>query len=198
MPEFYFLGTLVQYWQTVYAEYLRLTALLGQEPFSITASELKFPLSEYEPKINGLVQIDFFAEANKTLVVSVCADSVIGAELVNVYVEVGPNYEREGKSAHARWQEMFDAWEQKGWLINSAAKIVEMAQQAVKHQQPIKPSHDCNLSVWFDWYHQMLDTGHHCTLEIIAIETGYSKGRIRQLHANYVNAMRKDKSFQKA
>lgn len=60
MPDFYFLLTLAQYWKAVYAEYTRLTAILGDEPFAITVSaELPFPISKYKPEIMDMIWIQF-------------------------------------------------------------------------------------------------------------------------------------------
>ena len=160
MPDFYFRGTLVQYWQTVYAEYTRLFSVFGREPFVIIASELKLPLAEYTPTIFDNVIIEFRDEGYRNCIVSVKADTVLGAELVNLYVDIYVEpLKKSGESAYARWLEIQSAWLEKGLIISPAAHLLELPvrsrpkpkkQKSQKHYSSIRKMLE-NIAYRDDW-----------------------------------------------
>ena len=187
MPDFYFRGTLAQFWKAIYAEYLRLTAVLGREPFVLIATELKLPLAKYEPKISEQIQIHFSNEVDRSPVVSVRADSVLDAELVSLVVDVYPQaLEEKGESVYAILQEMKNAWLEKGWLINPAAYIAKIAQLVAIPQEPPKPKTGAELTAFFERHHQKKVAGQKSTLKQIAEETGFGYRYVRQLHSKFL------------
>jgi len=47
---------------------------------------------------------------------------------------------------------------------------------------PLPKKEGGNIDDWFIWYHEMLDNGFKCTLEMVAENSGYSLGYIKQKH----------------
>jgi len=206
MADFYFLGTLAQYWKAIYAEYTRLTAILGDEPFAIIASsELKFPLSEYEPTILDTVIIqfadkdyrDFGADLQTAhplllkfygdCIVSVKASTVLGSEQVSLDVDVYVDaLKKSDGSVYARWLEIQNAWLEKGLLINPAATIAEMAQLVAKPEQLPQPKSGADLDAYFDLRQQKIKSGQRYSLTKIAAESGFGYRYVRQLHSAYL------------
>lgn len=203
MTDFYFLGTLAQYWKAIYAEYTRLFAILEDEPFAIISSGgLKFPLSEYEPTILDTVIIQFadreYRDFGAVLqvvhplplkfygdcIVSVKASTVLGAELVNLdVVDYVDAVKKSDGSVYARWLEIQNSWLGKGLLINPAVSIAEMR---MKSGQLPKSKSGADLNAYFDLRHQKKKLGQKYTLKQIAEETGYEYPYIRQLHSKYL------------
>lgn len=209
MPDFYFRGSLAQYWQAIYAEYLRLTPILQQEPFSIILTGLFTSLSEYSPTIFDNVIIQFvdkrflnpgndWVEVEKTdlqaafaflnyrlyCIVLVKAETAFGVELVNLDVTVYVDeLKKSDGSAYARWLEIQNSWLEKGLLINPAASIAEIG---MRSGQLSKPQSGADLTPFFDRYHQKKKDGQKYTLIQIAKETGFEYPYVRQLHSKYL------------
>jgi len=73
--ELYFHGTPAQYWTVIYAEYQRLHAALGREPFDLIAPNSKIdPLAGYVPKETAPILIAFWDDEHKVEVISVDAE----------------------------------------------------------------------------------------------------------------------------
>jgi hypothetical protein len=209
MADFYFLGTLAQYWKAVYAEYVRLTAILEDEPFAIIASGgLKLPLSEYEPTVLDTVIIqfadreygDFGADIQAAhpkppkphgdCIVSVKASTVLGAEQVNLDVDIYVDaLKKSDGSVYARWLEIQNTWLEKQLLINPHAYLAELAQLGSKHEPLSKPQSGADLDLFFDRFHQRKKEGQKYTLIQIAAETGYEYPYVRQLHSKYLKKL---------
>lgn len=202
MADFYFPGTLAQYWKAIYAEYTRLTAILGDEPFCImVAGELKFPLSEYEPTIMDTVIIQFADTENKNVgancptplkfygkcIVRVKASTVLGAEQVGLDVDIYVDaLKKSDGSVYARWLEIQNTWLEKQVLINPHAYLVELAQLEPKHKALSKPQSGADLDAYFDLRQQRIKSGQKYTLAEIAAQSGFADGYVRQLHSAYL------------
>lgn len=185
--ELIFRGSLVQYWKVIYAEWQRPSRQdpLAHKPFRL--SHLKLP-EEFEE-----VTIEFLDEQHRLGLVTVDALSGADGKSVKLIVHRGREaYEEHGESALRKWNKLKNAWERKGWLIDPLAQI---QQHVVKPEKPAMPEHGSHLNLWFDWFHNMQTSGLKCTLQDIARETGYSYGRIRQLHSMYAKANGVDKSL---
>src|SRR3972149_5343045 len=61
MPDFYFRGSMTQFWNVIYAEYQRLHASLGYEPFRFFSPPglLGGHISEYAPEETDKISITF-------------------------------------------------------------------------------------------------------------------------------------------
>lgn len=187
MPyELIFRGALARYWQVIYTEWQRPSRQdpLAPKPFRL--SHLKLP-EEFEE-----VTIEFLDEQGRLGLVTVDALSGADGKLVKLIVHLGREaYEQQGKSALLKWNELKNAWERKGWLIDPLAPIQP---PAAKPDKPAMPEGDSSLDPWFDWLHSMRASGLKCTLKELAREIGYSHGRIRELHSRYAKARGLDKS----
>ena len=188
MPDFYFRGTLAQYWKAIYAEYQRLFLLYGREPFEFTSPNPKTsPLAEYAPNYSDFVEILFWEAEHRDFIVRVKADTVLDAELVNLYVDIYVEpLKKSGESAYASWLEIQTAWLVKGWLINPAVYIAEIGQLEIRPEQLPKPKTGADLTVYFDRHHQKKKTGQKYTLKQVAEETGFEYIYVRQLHSKYL------------
>jgi hypothetical protein len=202
MADFYFLGTLAQYWEAIYAEYMRFITILGDEPFCIiTTGELKFPLHEYEPTLLDNLIIKFADQKSRDLgadypvplkfygdcIVSVKASTVLGAEQVSldvvIYVDA---LKKSDGSAYARWLKIQNDWLEKQLLINPHAYIAALARSGWKQQPPSQPQSGADFDLIFDRFHQRKKEGQKYTLKQIAAETGYEYPYVRQLHSAYL------------
>lgn len=209
MPDFYFLGTLDQYWKAIYAEYVRLTAILGDEPFSIAVSgELPFPISKYKPEIMDMILIQFadrkyedvsnhrVKAKNKAdqldrlkfygdCIVSVKATTILGMEQVNLDVDVYVDaLKKSDGSVYARWQTIHDAWIEKGWLVNAHAGNIELAQMGQKNAMPPQPPTGSDSMTWLEWRFKVLKKlGWTYTLKWMAPKIPISYPRLRANHS---------------
>jgi hypothetical protein len=204
MDEFYFLGSLAQYWQAVYAEYVRLSALLGEEPFSITASSgLTLPLSEYKPTELDMVLIQFADKELREIkreksgqplllkyygkcMVSVKATAVVGAEQVILDVDIYSDVVKKSDGVvFARWLQIQNDWLAKGWLVNPRELLAKLAQLDIKIEKPPKPKSKSDRAAWFVYYELMNKRGYKYTLKQLAKELNITEGHAKRLHADF-------------
>lgn len=186
--ELYFRGTLVQYYQAIYAEYLRLSSLHGREPFKfLTPNQRKRDLEKYQPAYYEVVEIAFGEDQYQEFLLHVKASTLPGEDRVKLLVEVNVNYlVQHGGACLSIWQAVEASLAAQGWLAHPSAPL-----PADKPQMPSRPQKGSALTLWFDWYHSMLEAGHKCTLPEIARQTSHSLSHIKRLHANYVRERRR-------
>jgi len=185
--ELYFRGSMAQFWNVVYAEYQRLHVALGHEPFEFTGRNLKTdPIAGYVPKETDSILIAFWDDEHRVEVISVDAEFSRDKEMVWIMAHDQGAAEEHAKSAFSRWQEVINALEESGRLVDPLAHILDNRPQLpAKPEEPPKPERRSDINTWFDWHHEMLIRGFKCTLKEVAEETGYSYGHIRLRHANY-------------
>ncbi len=182
MPDFYFRGTLVQYWIWIYAEYQRLFLVYGKEPFEFISPDPKTsPLAQYAPKHSDFVEIRFWEAEHRDLIVRVKANSVLDSDLVNLYVDIYVEpLKKYGESNLSTWKAVQASLEQQGLLIRPTAHLV------AKPQEPPKPKTGAELTPLFERHHQKKAAGQKYTLKQIAEETGFTYRYVRQLHSRFL------------
>jgi hypothetical protein len=185
--ELYFRGSMAQYWNVIYAEYQRLHAALGHEPFEFTGRNLKTdPIAGYVPKETDSILIAFWDDEHRFEVISVDAEFSRAKEMVWIMAHDQGVDEEHAKSAFSRWQEVKNALEESGRLVDPHAHILDNKPHLLaKPEKPPKPERRSNINAWFDWYHRMRAAGFRCALSEIAKETHLSLGHIKHRHANY-------------
>ena len=184
---------MAQFWIVICAEYQRLHAALGCEPFRFFSplGSLGGRISEYAPKETDKILITFFDHGRGLDVISLEVEFSRIKEMVCLTITDSDSldyvpYEGYGKSALSMWNEVRSALEKSGRLVDLHAHILDNRLQLLaKPEEPPKPEHRSNINAWFDWYHGMLEAGFHCTLAEIAEETHHNPAYIRQMHANY-------------
>lgn len=185
MPDFYFRGTLAQYWKAIYAEYQRLFLLYGREPFEFTSPNPKTsPLAEYAPNFYDFVEILFWEAEHRDFIVKVKADSVLDSDLVNLYVSIYvDSLKMYGESNLSTWKSVENSLEEQGFLIRPTALL------AAKPQKPPKPKSVSDRTAWFIYYEQMNERGFKYTLKQLAADIGISEGHAKRLHGNFLKAI---------
>lgn len=125
MPDFYFRGTLAQYWKAIYAEYQRLFLLYGREPFEFTSPNPKTsPLAEYAPNYYDFVEILFWEAEHRDFIVRVKANSVLDSDLVELYVNIYVDpLKMYGESNLSTWKAVENSLEEQGLLIRPTAQF---------------------------------------------------------------------------
>jgi hypothetical protein len=173
MPdEYFFRGTIPQYWDIVYAEYQRLDKSLGREPFEFPAPHPHTqPLAEYVPVESSVIMITFWNTEN-TYEITVDAEFSPDREMVQVMVFYQGPFTKEGESALAMWKEVKRALEKDD-------RLIDMTKSVGKPLMPPKPAPGSNVFTWLDWRLQMKEAHHKCTLKQIAKEIPLSYGRVR-------------------
>lgn len=183
--ELYFDGSMAQFWTVICAEYQRLYAALGREPFELTAPN-NTPLADYLPTETDSILIAFWDDEHRFEVISVDAEFSRDNEMVWIMAHDQGVAEEHAKSAFSRWQEVKNALQETGLLVDLHAHILDNRPQLpAKPEEPPKPQRSSDLTAWFDWYHRMRAAGFRCTLTEIAKETHLSLGHIKHRHANY-------------
>ena len=179
MPdEYFFRGTIPQYWDIVYAEYQRLYKSLGREPFEFTAPHPHTqPLAEYVPVESSVIMITFW-NTEHTYEITVDAEFSPDREMVQVMVFYQGPFKKEGESALAMWKEVKRALEKDD-------RLIDMTKSVGKPKKPQKPKPGSPLNDWFDYYHNMHAAGYKYTFNDIARETSYDAGYIANMHGNY-------------
>jgi len=124
MPDFYFHGSLVQYWKVIYAEYLRLFSAYGREPFEFISPNPKTsPLAEYIPDYYDLVEIIFWEAEHRDFLVRVKADSALDSDLVNLYISIYITpLKQYGEANLSTWKAVENSLEKQGLLIRPTAQ----------------------------------------------------------------------------
>lgn len=126
MPVFYFRGTIAEFWQFIYKEYMRWMSAKHMHPFIISGTSLSSPLASYQPQTTDAIYLnfDFGAHAEKTAV-SVKAVNHLDAEVVELYVDVYVSALKKdgGDSAYQRWLALQNKMKSKGLLVNPVAKF---------------------------------------------------------------------------
>jgi len=178
---------MAQYWYVICAEYQRLHAALGYEPFEFTGRNLKTdPIAGYVPKETDPILIAFWDDEHRFEVISVDAEFSRDKEMVWIMAHDQGVAEEHAKSAFSRWREVKNALKKSGRLVDPLAYILDNRPHLLaKPEKPPKLESGSDINTWFDWYHGMHEAGFHCTLAEIAEEIGYSPRYIRRLHANY-------------
>ncbi len=184
MPDFYFRGTLVEYWQAVHAEWCQYSHGFPHArcPMAISHPFKDHPPAEYEEVTLEFLD-DCFSRAPRPRPVSVPgvtrakpptfvfppdpdpvpvtvrAASSSDGTLVSLTVHIGKAaHEEFGKSALSKWIELKNTWLYKGWLLDPLAHIA-------KPEKPSQPETTSNLYLWLDWYHSMLAAVYYYTLK---------------------------------
>jgi len=112
--ELYFRGSLVQYWNVIYAEWKRLGTALGQdEPFRLNTT-VDFVPNEYET-----LPITFLDEQHQHEIVTVFADQLLGKKVVTLTVFFEQEaFEKSGEAALSKWNKVRSALERDGRLVD--------------------------------------------------------------------------------
>lgn len=115
-----FHGSLIQYWKTIYTEYQRLTATLGQPPFEFMPSNPQ-TINEYVPKDGDEIIIYFWDKEHKHTLLVVEAALLPDEKSEEVQVMVFPqgnSFEEPVKSAMSIWKEIKTALKRTGRRSN--------------------------------------------------------------------------------
>lgn len=113
---FSFQGSLMRYWEVLYAEYQRLSISLGQPPFEFTPSNPQ-TMSEYIPKNGDEIIIYFWDKEHRHTLLVVEAELLPDEDVETVNVIVHPQgnpFEEPVKSVMSIWKEIKTALERKG------------------------------------------------------------------------------------
>ena len=176
MPdEYFFRGTIPQYWDIVYAEYQRLYKSLGRKPFEITApNPATQDLASYVPG-NGDTILLAFWNTEHSYEISVDAEFSPDREMVQVMVFYQGPFTKQGESALAVWREVKRELEKDGRLIDVAKSM----------GKPPKPKNGSQLDLWFDYYHNMHAAQFNYTFKDLSRDSGHTAGHIANMHGNY-------------
>lgn len=191
MSDYYFRGTLVEFWAFVYAEWRRGQARAGFE--FLQPNPDKTSLESYIPARYDEICLDFYSTGRRECAVSVTAASVLDADLVKleVNIHVGP-LKRYGDSVLQGWESLKAHLVGRGLLINPHVLLGAMS------PIPPQPGGGADLTVYFDFYHRERAEGRKCTLKEIAERAGYGYSYVRQLHARYLKDCSKSQPVQRA
>jgi hypothetical protein len=181
MPDYYFRGTLIDFWALIYAEY-RLGQAQGREKFEIAEpNPRQCALAEFVPACCDQVCLLFWESGHRDYIVSVKATSVLDADLVNLDVDIYVTpYKRYGEAALENWHELKFFLMKRNLLLNPHAVL------AAVPPKPSKPETGADLRIYFDLYHQMKKIGRNYTLKQIAQETKFDYSYVRKLHSKYL------------
>jgi hypothetical protein len=161
--ELYFQGPMAQFWIVIYAEYQRLYAALGREPFRFFSplGSLGGRISEYAPKETDKILITFFDHGHGLDVISLEVEFSRIKEMVCLTITDSDStdyvlYEGYGKSALSRWNEVRSALKKSGLLVDPLAhyqpkkkrgmqlgtehklqQLRELRLEAIKNNRPI-------------------------------------------------------------
>lgn len=117
--ELYFHGSMAQYWNIIYAEYLRLHAALGRESFELAAPNPKTDLlADYAPKETETIMIAFWDDEHRVEVISVDAEFSRDKEMVWIMAHDQGADEERARSAFSRWQEVKNVLKKSGRLVD--------------------------------------------------------------------------------
>lgn len=176
MPdEYFFRGTIPQFWNVVHAEYLRLYRSLEREPFEFTEPHPhKQPLAEYTPTENSTIMMVFW-NIEHTYKILVDAEYSPDREMVQVMVFFNQAFTKGSESALAVWREVKNA-------LKKDQRLIDPANSADK---PQKPEPDSHLDIWFDYYHAMKAAGKKYTFKDLARDSFRNAGHIANMHGNY-------------
>jgi hypothetical protein len=178
--ELVFRGSLVQYWHAVHAEWLR-SIRKYSDPNGAFRLSHAVPPQPYEE-----VTIEFMDSHNRLGLVTVDALSGSNGNLVKLIVHIEREaYQETAQIALKKWERLKNSWLRKGRLFDP---LVQPQGTNIKPAKIPRPKQGSSMDAWFDWFHNMQALGIRCTLKEIAQETGYSYGRVRQLHAVYLNS----------
>jgi len=127
--ELYFDGPMTQFWTVICAEYQRLYAALGREPFRIFSllGSLGGRISEYAPNETDKITINFFDHGSGLDLISLEVEFSRIQEMVCLTVADSDDfdyvpYEGYGKSALSMWNEVRSALEKSGRLVDPLAR----------------------------------------------------------------------------
>ena len=184
MPDFYFRGTLAQFWQFTFAEYDRLSSIFGKECFEFfEPSPKKVSLIVYEPKYYDQVHFIVWDAEHRDFPVRVKASASLGSDLVEMYVSIYVSVlQTLGDSCLDVWNAYIKSLEDQGFLLKPADFLASLP------SNPPKPKSGADLDVYFDRFHKKKKEGPKYTLLQIAAETGFGYSYVRQLHSNYLKA----------
>ena len=176
---FPFYGTIQQCWDVFFTEYNKLKNALGHEPFIFEAPKHE-AIHEYAPKDGDEIMIEFQDSNARRSLISVEAEPKPGdPQQLTIFIHAHENtFQEPGKSAIQIWKQIEQTMRARGHLPDPQA----VPQMPVA---PLKPASGSRLDAWFDWYHARRNAGLKTTLEDVALETGYTVGTIKQLHAAY-------------
>jgi len=137
MPdEYFFQGTIPQYWRVVYTEYLRLCKSLEREPFEFTEPQPnRQPLAEYVPMENSVILISFW-NAEHIYKISVDAEFSPDREMVQVMAFYQGAFTKEGESALAMWREVKHALAKNGRLLDMTKSVKKAKKLSPKKPHP--------------------------------------------------------------
>jgi hypothetical protein len=186
-PDYYFRGTLAQFWVVIYAEYQRLAGVHGSEPFEFASPDPQTsPLGDYSPKYYDFVEILFWGPEHRHPVVRVVADSVLDSDLVNLYVSIDANaLKKYGESVLRTWNEIKVSLTDQNLLILPTAHLALMSEPLPRAKT------GADLGPYFERHHQRRALGQNSTLIQIAAETGFAYRYVRQLHSVFLRKGRR-------
>jgi len=179
MSDYYFRGTLNQFWSFVYIEWQSRQSQAGFE--LLQPDPAKISVEGYTPARYDEISLAFYVAGHRECAVLVTAASVLDADLVGL--EVGIHIrplERYGDSVLQGWQELKSRMLDRGLLINPHALLGAIS------PIPPQPTAGVDLAAYFDHYHRERAQGRKCTLKDIAAQTGFQYTYVRQLHAKYL------------
>ena len=187
MPDYYFRGTIAQYWQFTYAEYDHLSSIFGKECFEFFEPDPKqVLLTEYHPEDIDQVHFIIWDAGHRDFPVRVQASASLGSDLVEMYVSVYVDVLKSlGKSCLDVWNAYVNSLEKHGLLFKPADLLASLP------PKPLKSKSGADLDVYFDLRQQKIKSGQKYTLKQIAEETQYEYPYIRQLHSKYLKKRRK-------
>ena len=182
MPDFYFRGTLIQYWQVTYAAYNHLSSIFGAERFEFFWPDPKtISLAEFQPKYYDTVHFIIWEAGHKDFPVRIRASHALNTDWVGMNVSVYTDVlETFGDSCLDVWNAYINSLEEQGLLFKPTDFL------AFLPAKPIELKSGADLDAYFDLRQQRIKSGQKYTLAEIAAESGFAYRYVRQLHSAYL------------
>ncbi len=154
---FSFQGSLTQYWEVLYTEYQRLTAVLGRPPFEFMPSNPQ-KINEYVPKNGDEIIIYFRDEEHRHALLVVEAELLPDEdeEIVQVMIfPQGNSFEEPVKSAMSIWREIKSALKRAGRQEDATAHILDNAATLL-----VKPKKQGNSRYYYGIHGMLVKIAH--------------------------------------
>jgi hypothetical protein len=184
MPDFYFRGTIAQFWKLIHAEYQRLEASCGRPPFKLESlGGDTHPNAEYVPAPGEVLVLTFFNADYTDNVLVVEAQHRFKKTVLDITCfPQGNAFEENNKLGYAMWAEIVHNLLAAGYFIDPQAEVI-----AASHTLPFPPEPPSGSDVftWLDWRIDMLKAGQKCTLKQVASRMPRSYSRLRNIHKSY-------------
>lgn len=184
MPDFYFRGSLSQFWQFTYAEYDRLSSIFGKECFEFFEPNPKeVSLTGYEPRYSDQVHFIIWEAGHRDFPVRVRASTALGSELVEMYVSVYVDVLKTlGDSCLDVWNAYAKSLEEQGLLFKPTDFLASLP------SKPLKPKKGSDRILFHLYFERMKEAGYKYTFKQLGADMGLSESYAKHLHGNFLKA----------